>query len=367
MSAVTIENHDGRYRLRWLYLGKRYTMSCGVPATPTGKAIAKQKAAQIEIDINAGYFDHTLVKYRPKTLGKTATELSCPELFERFTQHRFKECGLSPGSRSRYTCIQNYLSSRLDIPAHQVGDRTAGNFAAYLSERLSGITAKTYIYLIAASWDWAKGRYHVVNPNPWAGLAVKIKTHPQQRVKPFSASEVKAIIGAFRSSPHYQHYADFVAFLFGVGCRFGEGAGLQWKHVADDFRTVWIGESVSRGHRKSTKTGKSRTVMLSPMVAKMLGDRHAALDPKPDDLVFPSPKNLPINDHRFRARAWKAILEQCHIEYRKPYAVRHSAISHALASGANPMDLAEQTGHDKRVLLDVYAHAIAKQSLFVEF
>jgi hypothetical protein len=31
------------------------------------------------------------------------------------------------------------------------------------------------------------------------------------------------------------------------------------------------------------------------------------------------------------------------------------------------MDLAEQTGHDKRVLLDVYAHTIAKQSLFMEF
>jgi integrase len=54
MSAVTIENHDGRYRLRWLYQGKRYTMSCGVPATSTGKALAKQKAASIELDISAG-------------------------------------------------------------------------------------------------------------------------------------------------------------------------------------------------------------------------------------------------------------------------------------------------------------------------
>jgi integrase len=364
---ITIENHDGRYRLRWLYLGKRFTMSCGVPATPTGKAIAKQKAAQIEKDLLNDYFDTTLVKYRPKTLGKTATELSCAELFERFTQHRFKDYGLSPGSRSRYTCIKGYLSARLDMPAHQVGDRTAGNFAAYLSERLSGITAKTYIYLIAASWDWAKGRYHVAAQNPWTGLAVKIKTHQQQRVKPFTAAEIQAILGAFRSSPHYQHYADFVSFLFGVGCRFGEAAGLQWKHVGDDFQAVWIGESVSRRHRKSTKTGKSRTVTLSPSVAKILGDRHTAIKPKPDDLVFPSPKGLPIDDHRFRARAWKAILEQCRIDYRKPYAVRHSVISHALANGANPMDLAEQTGHDKRVLLSTYAHAISNQSLFVEF
>jgi integrase len=55
MSAVTIENHDGRYRLRWLYQGKRFTMACGVPVSPTGKAIAKQKATLIELDISAGH------------------------------------------------------------------------------------------------------------------------------------------------------------------------------------------------------------------------------------------------------------------------------------------------------------------------
>lgn len=93
-------------------------MSCGVPATPTGRAIARQKAAQIEKDLLNDYFNPTLLKYRPKTLGKTATEISCAELFERFTAHRFKEFGLSPGSKSRYACIQGYLSERLDIPAH---------------------------------------------------------------------------------------------------------------------------------------------------------------------------------------------------------------------------------------------------------
>lgn len=379
---VYVERDRTRLRIRVVYEGKKHQFSTGLIDTKTNRAYAQGIASRIELDMVSGQFDPTLLKYRPNAVGSNPAGVSCPELFERFTQHRFKDYGLAPGSRSRYTCIQNYLLARLDVPAHQIGDRTAGDFAAYLSERLSGITAKTYIYLIAAAWDWAKGRYHISDPNPWAGLAVKIKTQQQQRVKPFTAAEVKAIIGAFRSSKRYQHYADFVTFLFGVGCRFGEAAGLQWKHVADDYQTCWIGESVSRGHRKSTKTGKARTVTLSPMVAKMLGDRAASLKsnyqrvgnsthvlnlPKPDDLVFPSPKGLPINDHRFRARAWKAILEQCHIEYRKPYAVRHSAISHALANGANPMDLAEQTGHDKRVLLSTYAHAIAKQSLFVEF
>jgi hypothetical protein len=97
------------------------------------------------------------------------------------------------------------------------------------------------------------------------------------------------------------------------------------------------------------------------------GDRHAARTTKLDDLIFASPKGLSINDRNFRNRAWVTILEQCHIECWETYAVRYSAISHALSNGANPRDLAEQTGHDKRVLLSTYAHAINNQSLFVEF
>ena len=60
------------------------------------------------------------------------------------------------------------------------------------------------------------------------------------------------------------------------------------------------------------------------------------------------------------------LRNMCGCPDRKPYAIRHSAISHALANGANPIALAEQTGHDKRVLLDTYAHAIAKEYLFME-
>jgi integrase len=319
------------------------------------------------LDVLSNNFDATLLKYRPHILGQNPTEISVPELFKRFTEYQFKAKGLAPGSRRRYQPIQSCLEKRLNVPAHSVCDRMAGNYAALLLERLTARTAKERLWMLASCWDWAKTRYRIAEVNPWTAQVQRIKPQPSQRVKPFTAAEVKAIVAAFRSSPYYSHYTDFVVFLFGVGCRFGEAAGLQWKHVADDFQTVWIGESVSRGHRKSTKTGKARTVMLSPTVAKMLNDRQKRFQPKPDDLVFPSPKGLPIEDHNFRNRAWKTILEQCHIEYRKPYAVRHSAISHALANGANPMDLAEQTGHDKRVLLSTYAHAIAKQSLFVEF
>ncbi len=365
--TVTIESDRGRLRLRWLHQGKRVNLSLGVDDNPTGRAFAKQKAGQIETDLMAGHYDETLLRYKPRILGKSATCISAPEVFKRFTDYQVRDKGLTPGSLRRYQPVQAHLERRLKIDAEKVSDRIAGDFAAYLAERVSDRTAKEYLWLLRSCWDWAKGRYSLADSNPWTELARKIKPQPQQRVKPFTTGEVRAIINGFRNSKYYDRYTDFVAFLFGVGCRFGEAAGLRWSSIADDFETIWIGESISRGHRKGTKTGKARTVILNSSVSQMLRSRKERLNPKASDLVFTTPKGLPLDDHNFNRRAWKTVLGKCQIEYRKPYCARHSAISHALANGANPFELSEQTGHDKQVMLSTYAHAIEHKSLFVEF
>ena len=202
--------------------------------------------------------------------------------------------------------------------------------------------------------------------NPWPLVLKHVKPAPKQKVKPFTADEVRRILEGFECDFHYKHYADFVAFLFGTGCRFGEAAALKWKHLATDFSTVWIGESVSRGVRKATKTGKDRTVMLTSKVAQMLAARQPD-ECNPDDLIFPAPQGEEINDRGFRRRAWKTVLKKVEIEYRKPYATRHTAISHALSNGANPLAVAEQTGHDPQILFKHYASVIQKTAVMIEF
>jgi integrase len=62
--------------------------------------------------------------------------------------------------------------------------------------------------------------------------------------KPFTHDEIHKIINGFENSTLYSHYTDFMLFLFGTGCRIGEAIGLRWKHINDDFSTVWIAESL---------------------------------------------------------------------------------------------------------------------------
>ena len=293
----TIENHAGRLRLRWRYKGKRYTLGCGVPDNPMGWAVARQKASQIELDLQAGYFDPTLLKYKPRTLGKSATEVTAPELFEKFIQHKLKNEGISPRSvETRYQPLLGYLRRSLNLPAVAVTGTKTRNFKALLLERLVPQTVKAHLWLLKSCWEWAKGKYHTAPDNPWEGLTDGIKPQPQQKVKPFSVAEVRAILDGFKSDRYYRHYYPFVAFLFGTGVRIGEAAGLKWKHLSDNFQTAWIGESVSRGTRKSTKTGKARTILLSDSVQSLLRERFEAAKPQPEALVFSAPKGGPISD-----------------------------------------------------------------------
>jgi integrase len=364
---VTIEVQRGKLRLRFNDGIKRHCISVGVDDSPIGRSLANKKKNEIELDFQTGHYDGTLLKYRSRTLGKNPTEISTVELFDRFTAHEFKSRGLAQSSiKARYKPISRMLEKYLNRPAHEIGKNHAENFASICGENLTGQVSRERIRLLLNCWSWAQDKYQLAADNPWHGIKQRFKPTPRQQVKPFAIAELQAILSAFKIDSYYSHYWGFVSFLANTGCRLGEAAGLKWKHLGAGYATAWIGESVTRGTRRATKTGKARTILLSVAMQAALSERYQRLRPKPDDLVFPSPQGVAINDKSFRSRAWKSILSGCAIEYRKPYALRHSAISHALANGANPIALAEQTGHDKRVLLDTYAHVIAKEFLFVE-
>jgi integrase len=366
-----IEKRGNSLLIRFSHDGKPYSFSLAKHNNPVGISAAKLKIAQIEKDIAYGNFDTTLLRYKPRKLGKNPTAITAVELLRKYTADR--QQSLSNGSIVRLRAMASKLEKLLgDKPAEKVTESVAKDAIARWSESASTRSIKTYLFLLEACWDWAKGKYHLAESNPWVECLDRVniyggRSQPQPK-KPFTISEIQAIVAEFKAHPHYSHYTEFVIFLASTACRFGEVAGLRWEHVRDEYSTAWIGESISRGrqNKKGTKTGKSRTIQLPPSVRSMLAERFERLSPKPDNLVFPSPKGLAIDDRRFRARAWKTILENCQIEYRTPYNLRHSAISHDLRGGANYIALAEQTGHGNRVMLSTYAHAIDRDCLFAD-
>ena len=212
---------------------------------------------------------------------------------------------------------------------------------------------KQSIVWLSACWQWGIEQ-EIVESNPWKPLIKRVKVPPKQMPKPFTSEEIKAITQGFEQDRYYSHYAGFVEFLFGTGCRTGEAICLCWKHLNEDCSTVWIGESLSRGIRKATKTNRARTITLTDRLRSLLllmKSKNVDLDRS----VFTSPKGNPIDNHNFRNRAWKSVLSKVGVEYRKPYNTSHTLISHALNQGMNPIEVAQLTGHDVQTLYENYA------------
>jgi integrase len=364
--TVRVEAVEDRLRLRWSYAGNRHSMALGYADTAANRGFAQLKAAQIQRDIEYGEFDPSLKKYRSK---RDVLGIKTPALFERFMAYQVEFKRLEAGSIRRYSSAKANLEKFFDKSAENVTERQVYDFVAVLKERVSDRTVKEYLILYKACWLWAKDeRFIEFEKNHWASALAVLKVSPIQKVQPFTLDEVQRIIQAFRVSSYYKGYTDFVVFLFGTGVRPGEATALQWKHFSNDFLLVWVGEALSNGKRKATKTNKARQFTLSPAIAQMLRDRHALMRPKAEDLVFAAPLGKPINIANFGRRAWTKVLEQCGIDRRKFYATRHTAGSHAAEQpGANHLAIAQALGHSPQIFYKNYASVIEQKSVFVKF
>ena len=89
---------------------------------------------------------------------------------------------------------------------------------------------------------------------------------------------------------------------------------------------------------------RERIVPLTSQVLQVLRQHKEQMEQlaiyDPYGLVFVAPtSHMNIYDHLV-GRVWKRSLERCGLKPRRLYAQRHSFLSHALAMGNSPADLA---------------------------
>jgi integrase len=357
---VTIENLNGRLRLRWTCpeTGKRKTLALGLDDGNTGRGEAARVKARIENDAANGYYDPTLVKYLPQKKRQQVTGITTVELFDRFTQYQQKHQGLSKASiDTRYKYLKVMLEKHLNIPAANV-DRGAIDGFVLVCRKIKPDTAKQRVWLLQAAWDWGREKFQLPDVNPWIGVADRFKSVPVQPVPAFSKDEVKKILDGFRNSPHYSNYFDYVRFRLSMATRPQEVRDLKWKHLSADFGSVWF---------SSNKTKKGRTVQLDPSIASMLSNRKEQLSPASDDeLVFTSREGLPIDNGNFR-RLWRIVLAEVGVSYRKPYVTRKTSVRWSLLEGGNYIEVAAAAGHDPHTMHKYYGDAIQQHSVLKSF
>ena len=129
---------------------------------------------------------------------------------------------------------------------------------------------------------------------------------------------------------------------------------------------AWTGNGTPRELRglKHRPEGAIRTVPIPPQLARLLRRHLQTFGCAADGRLFQGARGGPLSEslygriwHQARAAAmpedgtgtWPA---------RRPYDLRHAALSLWLASGAPPAEIAARAGHSVHVLLTTYAHCI---------
>jgi hypothetical protein len=129
---------------------------------------------------------------------------------------------------------------------------------------------------------------------------------------------------------------------------------------------AWTGSGTSHEQRglKHRPDRTIRMVPVPPALVAMLRTHHAAYGTAPDGRLFRGTRGGPLSESLY-GRAWHAArtlalgpeLAASRL-VRRPYDLRHAALSLWLNSGGDPAQIAARAGHSVAVLLTVYSHCI---------
>lgn len=159
-------------------------------------------------------------------------------------------------------------------------------------------------------------------------------------------------------------YRAWVYVMCYGGLRWSEAVGLRRTRV-DGPRLQVVEQLVHRGRgvweRCEPKAGSKRAVTLPAFAGAELA---AHLDefslPGPDGLVFPTRNGTPVQSPSFTASVFKRALRKAALPDMRIHDLRHTAVSLAIAAGANVKVGQARAGHaSSRLHLDLYGHAYA--------
>jgi integrase len=182
----------------------------------------------------------------------------------------------------------------------------------------------------------------------------------RQKIRAMTVEQLSVFLEAAAGDRHGLLYLT----LADTGMRPGEVFALRWTDIDLAGHQVTVERAVERGGNvKSTKTGASRVVDLTPRLAAALDRQQTAVEAAAlaagrdvNPLVFPSDAGTPLDGINV-ARRFQGLITRAGLPRFRLYDLRHTFASHLLALGAPITYVADQLGHSKPTMtLAAYAH-----------
>jgi integrase len=175
----------------------------------------------------------------------------------------------------------------------------------------------------------AAGRDHAIDRRI---LEIPSPAYEEKQIRFLTWDEVERL--AAYLDPHVHRIVPFAAL---TGMRRGEIFALTDRQVDLGASCITL---------RVTKTRKPRRVWLSAEAKKLLREQLLARTPNRAGAVFTTRSGAPLGS-RFEA-SYRTAVEVAGLEGATFHALRHTCASLMIASGANPLEVAEQLGHMRK-------------------
>jgi integrase len=201
-----------------------------------------------------------------------------------------------------------------------------------------------------------------------------------------SPAQARTLLAAVRGlSGRGEHLEAFYACLYYAALRPSEAVMLResdlhlpargWGRIvlaasASRAGTAWTDEGTARQERglKHRAEHETRTIPIPPELVKLLRAHIKRNGTTPDGRIFQTARGGILQDSAYgevwtEARKQALTAAQCRSPLgRRPYDLRHAAVSLWLNSGVPATEVARRAGHGVAVLLKIYAHCIDGQA-----
>ena len=338
----SLRNNNGTLQVRVRIDGKdAFINRLGRWDDPVAVAKAQAISAQIWSDYQQGVFDRSLMAYQPLVDGKQVGLLEAVRV-------------RAESKRQAAAIHACKLLERYGQPIRN--RREAEEFLRWLREE-RGLSDCTIAGLMTHYRQCSGGNRHLFSHKlKWQRRSVQSDV--------LSVDEIQAVLADLETNESW-YYPLFLLWL-STGLRNAEIRGLTWDCIRWEEGELLVCKSLRRdgycsGHHSwaPTKTGKERVVPLTLQVLDVLKKHQQQMEMlgvyEPYGLVFVAhSSHTNVYDHLL-GRVWRRSLQRCGLKPRRLYAQRHSFLSHALAMGNSPADLAAAAGHSTKMLLDTYA------------
>src|ERR1022692_4498804 len=217
----------------------------------------------------------------------------------------------------------------------------------------------------------------------WTAPAVAATVDRRVVVSPAQASKLLAAVRGL--SDRGAHLEAFYACLYYAALRPSEAVMLRESDLylpAKGWGRIGLAVSASRAGRSWTDHGtarqerglkhraahETRTIPVPPDLVRLLRAHIRRYGTTPDGRIFQTARGGILQDSAYSAvwadaRAEALTPAQCWSPLgRRPYDLRHAAVSLWLNSGVPATDVARRAEHGVAVLLKIYAHCIDGQA-----